>query len=61
MDDEVYRRELLNRLVRGIACPFCHEEDFDLIGLKIHLVSGWCDVYERTPYTDRPTHAGVAR
>lgn len=24
-----------------VACPFCGEEDFDLLGLKIHLTGGW--------------------
>lgn len=36
--------------VSGIICPFCGEEDFDLIGLKIHLIVGWCD-----PFKDCPT------
>ena len=25
-----------------ISCPFCKEDDFDLIGLKIHLIQGQC-------------------
>jgi len=28
-----------------IECPFCHEPDFDLPGLKMHLVLGWCEVW----------------
>ena len=28
-------------------CPFCGEEDFDLIGLKIHLEDGICEVYKK--------------
>lgn len=28
-----------------ISCPFCGEDDFDLLGLKHHLSYGWCDVY----------------
>lgn len=30
-----------------IACPFCGDTDFDLIGLKIHLVRGWCDKFNK--------------
>ena len=30
-----------------VACPFCGENDFDLIGLKTHLQVD-CDVFERT-------------
>jgi len=29
-------------------CPFCHEKDFDLIGLKYHFEMGYCDVYNNT-------------
>ena len=31
---------------RFVSCPFCAEEDFDLIGLKHHLTSGLCEPYE---------------
>jgi hypothetical protein len=31
-----------------LTCPFCKEEDFDLIGLKYHLLS-YCEVFESTP------------
>ena len=34
--------------IEYIECPFCGEKDFDLIGLKIHLLRGWCDVFEVT-------------
>jgi len=27
----------------NIQCPFCKETDFDLIGLKNHLLSGHCE------------------
>ena len=30
------------------SCPFCKEEDFDLIGLKHHFGSGYCDVFNKT-------------
>ena len=28
-----------------VNCPFCGEEEFDLMGLKNHFESGSCDVY----------------
>lgn len=31
----------------GIVCPFCGQEDFDLLGLKYHL-SNYCNVYQNT-------------
>jgi hypothetical protein len=30
---------------RGVVCPFCGEDDFDLVGLKIHLERGWCEPF----------------
>jgi hypothetical protein len=41
-----------NERLRGkteTTCPFCKEPDFDLIGLKCHLLSGHCDNYNQTP------------
>lgn len=29
-----------------IKCPFCNENDFDLLGLKIHLVN-YCEEYDK--------------
>lgn len=29
-----------------VTCPFCGEDDLDLLGLKIHISNGWCPVYE---------------
>lgn len=31
-----------------ISCPFCHEKDFDLIGLKHHFLRGHCEEFEKT-------------
>lgn len=28
-----------------IKCPFCHEDGFDLVGLKQHLLN-WCPEFE---------------
>ena len=38
----------------GIVCPFCGEDDFDLIGLKAHLMAG-CEEFDNTltPYEER--------
>ncbi len=30
-----------------VRCPFCNETDFDLIGLKDHLLR-WCDEFRNT-------------
>lgn len=30
-----------------LTCPFCHEEDFDDVGLKHHLTHGLCDEYKK--------------
>ncbi len=29
-----------------VACPFCGEDDFDLVGLKHHLQAGYCGQYD---------------
>jgi hypothetical protein len=29
-----------------LSCPFCGEDDFDLIGLKMHLIRGWCEAFD---------------
>jgi len=34
-------------------CPFCNEKDFDLIGLKHHLLSGYCDNFENIKPIER--------
>lgn len=31
---------------RVLKCPFCNEDDFDIIGLKIHLLAGHCKVFD---------------
>ena len=31
----------------NLICPFCLEEDFDRIGLALHL-RGWCDKFPNT-------------
>lgn len=28
-----------------LTCPFCMEDDFDKIGLKKHLLAGYCDAF----------------
>jgi hypothetical protein len=29
-------------------CPFCHEKDFDEVGLKYHLLN-YCEAFDKTP------------
>jgi hypothetical protein len=29
-----------------MECPFCKEGDFDAIGLKHHLLSGYCEDFD---------------
>ncbi len=29
-----------------MACPFCGETEFDEVGLKTHLVVGWCLIFD---------------
>lgn len=41
--------------VKYVICPFCDEKDFDLIGLKMHFLRGWCDKYNETPDHDKGT------
>jgi hypothetical protein len=36
----------------SLTCPFCNDDDFDAIGLKIHLIRGWCDAFEKVPTID---------
>ena len=31
-----------------IQCPFCLDNEYDIEGLKLHLVAGWCDVFNAT-------------
>ena len=32
---------------KGISCPYCGEDDFDLLGLKHHL-ERYCKIYQET-------------
>ncbi len=38
---------------QNITCPFCLDIDFDLIGLKLHLLNGHCDKFNETPIKDK--------
>ena len=35
-------------LTDDVVCPFCGEGDFDLVGLKMHFLRGWCDKFNET-------------
>ncbi len=44
--------------MKYIKCPFCVEDDFDLEGLKLHLLK-WCDHFRNISIEDteiRPIH-----
>lgn len=28
-----------------LVCPFCKKGEFDAIGLKAHLLNGWCESF----------------
>ena len=43
----------LDTLHSFVCCPFCGEEDFDLIGLKSHLQHGDCEPFENTELMSR--------
>jgi hypothetical protein len=36
---------------KSIICPFCGEDDFDLIGLK-HHIENYCEIYQSTLSVD---------
>lgn len=36
-----------------VICPFCKQEDFDLVGLKSHLLHGDCEIFEKTENIER--------
>lgn len=35
-----------------VKCPYCGEDNFDLIGLKYHL-ENYCRVYKDTPILEK--------
>lgn len=44
---EAYREGLRKAKLRSdIICPYCEEEDFDLIGLKSHFIV--CEKFQNT-------------
>lgn len=38
------KKENIRKIAIGVICPFCGEDDFDLIGLKHHL-NTYCTIY----------------
>lgn len=32
-----------------VTCPFCGEGEFDLPGLKGHILNGWCEACNELP------------
>jgi hypothetical protein len=52
------RESGLRQQCETVSCPFCSDTGFDLIGLKIHLTSGYCDTFNDTPLQDPPWKKG---
>ena len=47
---------------RDKSCPFCGDDGFDLIGLKLHLINPpICDAFVETPAVDTKEAPDVAR
>ncbi len=40
----------------NIICPFCNEDEFDLIGLKNHFVKGYCSAFNETISVEQERH-----
>ena len=36
-----------------MKCPFCGDDDFDDVGLKIHLIFGHCETFENLDIDER--------
>lgn len=41
-----------------VCCPFCNEQGFDLVGLKHHLLNGWCAVSNKTESVEAERKVG---
>jgi hypothetical protein len=48
-EDVLDRLAICNEFGGDIRCQFCDEGDFDLVGLKLHLDMGWCQVLALIP------------
>jgi hypothetical protein len=35
-------------MAETVTCPFCGDDNFDLIGLKAHFLRGWCEPFNET-------------
>jgi hypothetical protein len=46
MKDAALSTETESQKNAYVKCPFCGEDDFDLYGLKIHLLD-WCEGFEK--------------
>lgn len=40
----------------GIKCPFCHETDFDEVGLKMHFTRFGCEAFDKLSCDVPTTH-----
>lgn len=46
MENEDIIIENKSDYVEYMVCPFCKDTDFDMVGLKIHLLSGYCEIFD---------------
>lgn len=44
--DEMFRR--IRERQALVACPFCDDTGFDMVGLKHHFIAGYCDKFNET-------------
>ena len=50
---EIINGDCLGVMRELLCCPFCKEKDFDAIGLKSHLLSGDCKLFNETEVINR--------
>ena len=50
----------IDEQVKYVLCPFCGEDDFDLVGLKYHLMVGYCAVFNETISAEEEAALGEA-
>lgn len=52
-DSQPEQNKIDNTEQADITCPFCHNNGFDLIGLKCHLLKHPCTEFDNLDISDR--------